>query len=239
MTARMISEAEISKDLIRSVRDISRSMALGGTVPHPAVILGGADAASQIYVRAKERAAAECDICSTKHVLPGGTSERLVVDLIHRLNADAGVHGILVQLPLPAHIDATRVNDAIDPMKDFDGFHPYNVGRLTAGISDHHFVPCIPAGCMVLIDVGNNRIIQSVDGTEHLFVIGDVDFDECRCVASAITPVPGGVGPMTIADAEGECRDCGADMVGAPAQQGRAMSVTFRSSRLRPAPEIR
>lgn len=208
MTARMISKAEISKDLIRSVRDISRSMALGGTIPHPAVIL------------------------------VAGNSERLVVDLMHRLNADAGPHGVLAQLPLPAYIDATRVIDAIDPMKDVDGFHPHNGGRLTAGIGDHHFVPCTSAGCMVLIDVGNNRIIQSVDGTEHLPVIGGVDFDKCRRVAGAITPVPGGV-THDDCDADGECRDFGADIVGALAQQGRAMSVTVRSSRLRPAPEMR
>jgi len=235
-------------------------------------VLVGEDPASQIYVRNKTAQTHEAGMASFEHRLPAGTSEAELLALIQALNRDDRVDGILVQLPLPASIDAARVLEAVDPAKDVDGFHPLNVGRLAAGLDAP--VPCTPFGCLMLlkdalgdlagseavvigrsaivgkpmaalllresctvtiahsrtrdlpavarrgdilvaavgkpamvrgdwikpgatvIDVGINRI-SLPDGKSRL--IGDVAFDEAVAVAGAITPVPGGVGPMTIA----------------------------------------
>lgn len=242
-----------------------------GIAPALTVILVGEDAASQVYVRNKVLRAEECGIRSLEHKLPANTDEATLLTLIGELNADAGTHGILVQLPLPAHIDESRVLQAIDPRKDVDGFHAENVGGLSQGRDV--LTPCTPAGCMrlledscgdlsgkhavvigrsnivgkpmaalllkahcsvtvvhsrsanlkelcrqadivvaavgrprlvdadwlkpgaVVIDVGINRI---TDG-DRSRLVGDVDFDSALPKVSAITPVPGGVGPMTIA----------------------------------------
>ncbi len=248
-----------------------------GLTPGLAVILVGEDPASVIYTRNKGRAAEAAGFASHNHRynyrLPADTGEVALLDLIRRLNEDGSVHGILVQLPLPDHIDPHRVITAIDPAKDVDGFHLLNVGRLATGFKDG-LVPCTPQGCMMLlkhalddltglnalvlgrsnivgkpmarlllgenctvtmahsrtrdlaeecrqadilvaavgrprmvkgdwikpgatvIDVGINRITAG-DGKTRL--VGDVDFDEAVKVAGHITPVPGGVGPMTIA----------------------------------------
>ena len=248
-----------------------------GLTPGLAVILVGEDPASVIYTRNKGRAAEAAGFASSNHRynyrLPADTGEVVLLDLIRRLNEDGSVHGILVQLPLPDHIDPHRVITAIDPAKDVDGFHLLNVGRLATGFKDG-LVPCTPQGCMMLlkhalddltglnalvlgrsnivgkpmarlllgenctvtmahsrtrdlaeecrqadiliaavgqprlikgawikpgatvIDVGINRITAG-DGKTRL--VGDVDFDEAVKVAGHITPVPGGVGPMTIA----------------------------------------
>ena len=248
-----------------------------GLTPGLAVILVGEDPASVIYTRNKGRAAEAAGFASSNHRynyrLPADTGEVALLDLIRRLNEDGSVHGILVQLPLPDHIDPHRVITAIDPAKDVDGFHLLNVGRLATGFKDG-LIPCTPQGCMMLlkhalddltglnalvlgrsnivgkpmarlllgedctvsmahsrtrdlarevaradilvaavgrprmvkgdwikpgatvIDVGINRITAS-DGKTRL--VGDVDFDEAVKVAGHITPVPGGVGPMTIA----------------------------------------
>jgi methylenetetrahydrofolate dehydrogenase (NADP+)/methenyltetrahydrofolate cyclohydrolase len=237
-----------------------------------AVVIVGDDPASHVYVRNKARSTVEVGMQSFEHRLPETTSEPELLDLIARLNRDASVHGILVQLPLPGQIDSRRVIEAIDPDKDVDGFHPVNVGRLSAG--ERSLVPCTPSGCIILaksvradlkgveavvvgrsnivgkpvaqlllredctvtiahsrtrdlpavvrradlviaavgrpemvrgdwiklgaivIDVGINRV-EGAGGKAKL--VGDVAFDEAVKTAGAITPVPGGVGPMTIA----------------------------------------
>jgi methylenetetrahydrofolate dehydrogenase (NADP+)/methenyltetrahydrofolate cyclohydrolase len=256
---------------------VAELMAKGGPRPGLATILVGADAASQVYVRSKGKMAAELGMASFDHRLGEETSEAELLALIDRLNADADVHGILVQLPLPRHIDTGHVLLAIDPAKDVDGFHPYNIGRLASVASGAPLdfpVPCTPLGVSMLlhdvvgslsglnalvigrsnlvgrpvaqlllradctvtiahsrtrdlpaiarqadilvaaigrpefvrgdwiktgaavIDVGINRI-PADDGKSRL--VGDVAFAEALPVARYLTPVPGGVGPMTVA----------------------------------------
>jgi len=243
-----------------------------GRPPGLATVLVGEDPASAVYVRSKNRATAEAGMVSFAHNLPETTSEDELLQLVTNLNADGRVDGILVQLPLPPHIDSTRVIETIDPAKDVDGFHPINAGRLASGLPS--LVPCTPLGCLyllkqelreltglnavvvgrsnivgkpmaqlllaanatvtiahsrtrdlpsvcsqadvlvaavgrpqmirgdwvkpgaVVIDVGTNRV--DVEGGKTRLV-GDVAFDEAKEVARAISPVPGGVGPMTIA----------------------------------------
>jgi methylenetetrahydrofolate dehydrogenase (NADP+)/methenyltetrahydrofolate cyclohydrolase len=243
-----------------------------------AVVIVGEDPASQVYVASKGRTAKECGFHSVEHKLPGETTEDELLAVVHRLNNDPAIHGILVQLPLPAHIDEGRVIQAIDPDKDVDGFSFVNVGRLGTGELGSAFVPCTPAGSMILIervlgkdlsgktavvvgrsnivgkpmfnlllganatvtvahsrtadlpglcrtadilvaavgrpemirgdwvkpgavviDVGINRIPAPERGEGKMRLVGDVDYAEAEKVASAITPVPGGVGKMTIA----------------------------------------
>ena len=242
-----------------------------GLVPGLAVVLVGADPASEVYVRNKHRQTLEAGMASFEHRLAAETGEAELLALVGRLNADASVHGILVQLPLPAQIDAARIIAAIDPAKDVDGFHALNAGRLAPG--QPSLVPCTPLGCLMLlrdrlgdmagaeavvvgrsnivgkpmaqlllgesctvtvahsrtrdlgavcrradilvaavgrpemirgdwikpgatvIDVGINRI----DRGGRTVLVGDVHFESAAEVAGAITPVPGGVGPMTIA----------------------------------------
>jgi methylenetetrahydrofolate dehydrogenase (NADP+)/methenyltetrahydrofolate cyclohydrolase len=261
--------ARVRSDVAGGVADLK---ARSGLTPGLAVVLVGEDPASEVYVRNKGRQTVACGMNSFEHKLPADTPEDDLIAVVRELNADPTVHGILVQLPLPAHIDANHVIQTIDPDKDVDGFHPMNVGRLSLGQSG--FVPCTPAGCMILlreagvelsglnavvigrsnivgkpmaslllaesltvtvahsrtrdlpavartadvliaavgrpemikgdwikpgatvIDVGINRI-DAGDGKTQL--VGDVAFDEAVRVAGAITPVPGGVGPMTIA----------------------------------------
>jgi methylenetetrahydrofolate dehydrogenase (NADP+)/methenyltetrahydrofolate cyclohydrolase len=243
-----------------------------GRAPGLATVLVGEDPASAVYVRSKNRATAEAGMVSFAHNLPDSTSEDDILQLVIDLNANAEVDGILVQLPLPKQIDATRVIETIDPAKDVDGFHPVNAGRLASGLPS--LVPCTPYGCLHLlkdelgdltgleavvvgrsnivgkpvaqlllgenctvtiahsrtrdlpavvgradiviaavgraemvrgdwikpgatvVDVGINRV-PTDDGKGRL--VGDVAYDEAAEVAAAITPVPGGVGPMTIA----------------------------------------
>ena len=243
--------------------------AANGFAPGLAVIIVGENPASKVYVRNKQRACEEVGIASTVIALPEDTKEEELLSVVAELNADTSVHGILVQLPLPRHLDAEKVLLSMDPRKDVDAFHPYNVGRIMIG--DYDFLPCTPAGVMellkrsdispdgkecvvvgrsnivgkpqamlllhaggtvtvchshtknlpevcrradilvtaigkpeffdetyvkpgaVVIDVGMNR--RPADGK----LCGDVNFAKVEPVASAITPVPGGVGPMTIA----------------------------------------
>ncbi len=250
---------------------VAKLQADHGITPGLAVVLLGEDPASQVYVRSKGKQTVEAGMASFEHKLDAATSEADLLALIERLNNDPQVHGILVQLPLPGHLDSDLVINSIDPAKDVDGFHISNVGLL--GTGQKSMVPCTPLGCLMLlrdrhgslsgmdavvigrsnivgkpmaqlllgdsctvtiahsrtrdlpavtrradivvaavgrpemvtgdwikpgatvIDVGINRIER--DGKTKL--VGDVDYDSCAAVAGAITPVPGGVGPMTIA----------------------------------------
>ncbi|KAF1052982.1 MAG: Bifunctional protein FolD protein [Stenotrophomonas maltophilia] len=270
-SVKIIDGKAASARVLAEVRDDVEQLRQQGLQPGLAVVLVGSDAASQVYVRNKVLRAEEVGIHSLEYRLDAGTAEAELLALIARLNADSAVNGILVQLPLPAHIDENRVLQAIDPLKDVDGFHSENVGGLSQGRDV--LTPCTPAGCMrllhdtcgdlsgkhavvigrsnivgkpmaalllkahcsvtvvhsrsanlrelcrladivvaavgkprlvdagwlkpgaVVIDVGINRIDEN--GRSRL--VGDVDFDSAAGMASAITPVPGGVGPMTIA----------------------------------------
>jgi len=246
-----------------------------GIKPGLAVVLVGEDPASQVYVKSKGKMTVEVGMTSVEHRLPADTPEDKLLNLIAELNADAEIHGILVQLPLPDHLDSDLVINSIDPAKDVDGFHISNVGLL--GTGQDAMVPCTPLGCLMMlrehhgslsgmdavvvgrsnivgkpmaqlllgdsctvtiahsrtkdlaavvkradivvaavgrsemvpgdwikpgatvIDVGINRIPAPEKGEGKTRLVGDVHFDSCAEVAGAITPVPGGVGPMTIA----------------------------------------
>jgi len=249
-----------------------------GLRPGLAVVIVGEDPASQVYVRNKKRTAEACGFKSVQHTLPESVSEADLLELIEKLNEDESINGILVQLPIPKHIDEQTITQAITPEKDVDGFHLQNIGKLTTGDTDTAFVPCTPAGCMlmiedqlgtdlsglnavvvgrsnivgkpmaslllksnatvtichsrtadlaavcrgadilvaavgrpemikgdwvkpgaIVIDVGINRIEVDIDGETKSRLTGDVDYEGASKVAKAITPVPGGVGPMTIA----------------------------------------
>ena len=248
-----------------------------GIKPGLAVVIIGEDPASQVYVRNKKRRAESCGFHSVQHALAEDVSQDEVLALVDSLNNDPAVHGILVQLPLPDHLDEQTITQSISPAKDVDGFHFINIGKLTAGNTSDAFIPCTPAGCMlmiedylgkdlsglnavivgrsnivgkpmasllmqanatitvchsrtkdlpdvvrngdivvaavgrpnmikgdwiregaVVIDVGINRIEVEVDGEKKSKLTGDVDYDGAMEVAKAVTPVPGGVGPMTI-----------------------------------------
>lgn len=248
-----------------------------GIKPGLAVVIVGEDPASQVYVRNKKRTAEACGFFSVQHTLAADASQDEVLALINELNNDAAIHGILVQLPLPDHLDEQTITQSILPNKDVDGFHYINIGKLTAGDTADAFVPCTPAGCMlmigdhlgtdlsgknavvigrsnivgkpmaslllaqhatvtithsrtkdlpavvreadivvaavgrpnmvkgdwikpgaIVIDVGINRVEVEVDGEKKSKLTGDVDYEEALAVAGAVTPVPGGVGPMTI-----------------------------------------
>jgi methylenetetrahydrofolate dehydrogenase (NADP+) / methenyltetrahydrofolate cyclohydrolase len=271
--AAIIDGKAIAAALRREVAaGVERLKAARGVSPGLAVVLVGEDPASQVYVRTKAQATREAGMLSFEHRLPASAGEAELLALIGKLNASPEVHGILVQMPVPKHIDAARVIEAIDPAKDVDGFHPVNVGRLATGAKG--VAPCTPAGCLVLaksvrpslegleavvigrsnivgkpmaqlliaesctvtvahsrtrdlpavvrradlvvaavgraemvkaswikpgatvIDVGIQRV-AGPDGKGRL--VGDVAFAEVAEVAGAITPVPGGVGPMTVA----------------------------------------
>jgi methylenetetrahydrofolate dehydrogenase (NADP+)/methenyltetrahydrofolate cyclohydrolase len=273
MTADRIDGKEFAARIRAEVgAHVARLAADHGLVPGLAVVLVGEDPASQVYVRNKGRQTLEAGMSSFEHKLDVDTPEADLLALVARLNADPAVHGILVQLPLPGHIDAEKVINAIDPAKDVDGFHISNVGLL--GTGQKAMVPCTPLGCLMMlrdrlgsllgleavvigrsnivgkpmaqlllgdsctvtiahsrtrdlpevvrradivvaavgrpemvtgdwikpgatvIDVGINRV-EADEGKTRL--VGDCHFASCAEVAGAITPVPGGVGPMTIA----------------------------------------
>ena len=268
MTAQIISGTQLASQIKSNVaQQISQYVAQGKRAPSLAVILVGADPASQVYVGSKRKSCAEIGITSKSYDLPETTTEQALLELIETLNQNAEVDGILVQLPLPKHIDSTKVIEQISPEKDVDGFHPYNVGRLcqriptlractpygvmklleTTGISFYgkHAVivgasnivgrpmalELLLAGCTVtvthrftedlashirqadilVVAVGKPKFIKGewikegavvVDvGINRLEgkLVGDVEFDMAAQRASYITPVPGGVGPMTVA----------------------------------------
>ena len=279
MTARIIDGKAVAARLRGEVAEVIRALeASHDLTPGLAVVLVGEDPAGQVYVRNKEAAAAEAGVRSVSKRLPADTTQDALLDLIWTLNADPRVHGILVQLPLPAHIDERAILSAVDPDKDVDGFHVVNAGRLSVNLPGLR--PCTPEGCMILlrqavpdlagaravvlgrsnivgkpmaqlllladctvtvahsrsrdlpalcreadvlvaavgrpemvrgdwikpgatvIDVGINRLPsgdpdKAAAGKTRL--VGDVAYAEALEVAGAITPVPGGVGPMTIA----------------------------------------
>ena len=280
MNAKVIDGKAVASDVVAKVTEhTKRLVAETGVQPGIAVVIVGEDPASQVYVRSKGRRATECGFHSVTHKLAQDTNEDILLALIDDLNSDEAIHGILVQLPLPAHIDEGNIIQAVSPDKDVDGFHFINVGKLGTGEIATAFIPCTPAGSMVLlrqalgisdfsglnavvvgrsnivgkpianlllaanatvtiahsrtkdlplltasadilvaavgraqmikshwvkrgavvIDVGINRIDAPEKGKGKTRLVGDVAYEECAKVAAAITPVPGGVGPMTIA----------------------------------------
>ncbi|MGH1406454.1 MAG: bifunctional methylenetetrahydrofolate dehydrogenase/methenyltetrahydrofolate cyclohydrolase FolD [Rhodomicrobiaceae bacterium] len=273
MTAQIIDGKLTAKALRASIADeVAKIKETVGVTPGLAVVLVGADPASEVYVKNKAKQTVEVGMASFEHRLPAETAEDDLLQLIEQLNNDDTVHGILVQLPVPDHIDERKVISAIDPAKDVDGFHPINAGRLATG--QKALVPCTPVGCVILakqaqadltglnavvigrsnivgkpvaqlllqenctvtvahsrtqnlpeivgradlvvaaagqcemvkgswikpgaivIDVGIHRTVNELGKTK---LKGDVAYDETAEVAGFITPVPGGVGPMTIA----------------------------------------
>lgn len=277
--AKIIDGTELSRVIRSEIKEEAAALlSETGVRPGLATVLVGEDPASQVYVRMKGKAATEAGFLSREIVLPESTSEAELLGVVEGLNADPEIHGILVQLPLPAHIDSAKVIRLIDPDKDVDGFHPTNVGRLSIGDPDV-LPPCTPAGVIemllrsgydpkgkhavvvgrsaivgrpaallllrdaeggnatvtvthrhtedlgavtrqadilvvavgrpelitadmvkpsaVVIDVGVNRV-EDPSRPKGYRLVGDVAFDEVAEVAEAITPVPGGVGPMTI-----------------------------------------
>ena len=200
----LIDGLALSQSLRAEVaRDAQRLSALG-VRPGLAVILVGDDPASAVYVRNKVKACADAGLHSVLERHPADLSEAALMARIAALNADATIHGILVQLPLPKHINAQRVIEAIAPTKDVDGFHVNSAGALMTGLPG--FWPCTPYGCLKMLDSigfdvrGKHAVVLDVgmNRNDEGKLCGDVDFAAVRPVASWITPVPGGVGPMTI-----------------------------------------
>lgn len=269
MTAKILDGKQIAADLRESIRlEVDKQVAAGNPRPGLAVIMVGEDPASQVYVRNKKIACQKAGFNDVSEVLPTETSQQEVLALIDKLNADDSVHGIIVQLPVPDHIDPEEIIERIHPCKDVDGFHPYNVGRLATRMPQ--LAPCTPHGVMTMLDktgiplrglnavvVGASNIVgvpmmlellneratvtichsgtkdlpQKVSEADLVVVgvgipnmvkgdwikdgaivvdvginrmddgklCGDVEYDIAKNKASWITPVPGGVGPMTIA----------------------------------------
>lgn len=277
--AKIISGKALADQVIETVKAATTVLTeQTGTVPGIAVVIVGEDPASQVYVRSKGKKAEECGFLSRTHRLDESVSEADLLALVESLNDDRDIHGILVQLPLPDHISEEKVIETILPEKDVDGFHPINVGLLSAGNRSRAMIPCTPAGSLLLakqalgnnlsglnavivgrsnivgkpaaalllqesctvtiahsrtreiealcatadilvaavgrpqmikanwikpgatiIDVGINRIDAPEKGEGKTRLVGDVDYEGALGVAGAITPVPGGVGPMTIA----------------------------------------
>jgi methylenetetrahydrofolate dehydrogenase (NADP+)/methenyltetrahydrofolate cyclohydrolase len=166
----LIDGKQVSESVLAEVAAVARDLATRGVKPGLAVVLVGEDPASQVYVRSKGRAAETCGFYSVQHTLPVSTVEDDLLALVARLNADSAVHGILVQLPLPAHIDSTRVIRAIDPAKDVDGFHPMNAGLLAIGEADRAMVPCTPAGAMILIERAARALGVGLSGRNAVVV---------------------------------------------------------------------
>lgn len=277
MTAEIINGKQVAQDIRDELKDELAKLKEKGIVPGLGVILVGDDPASKSYVTAKERACKEIGIYSDDNHLPGDTTQDDLINLVKKMNADPKISGILVQLPLPKHLDPSELLMAIDPDKDVDGFHPVNVGRMVMG--KKAFLPCTPRGVVqllvrsgveiegahvviigrsnlvgrplanmllqaartgnatvtvchtgtkdiavftrqadiliaaagrpnmikadmvkagaVVIDVGVNRV-EDTSKKSGFRLVGDVDFEAVKAKASLITPVPGGVGPMTI-----------------------------------------
>ena len=276
MTAKIIDGKQIAATIHSEVKQAASDLRARGIVPGLATVLVGDNPASHKYVSMKRKACADCAIESFHHELPATAAQAEVLALVQQLGADKNVHGILVQLPLPKHIDERVILEAVPMSKDVDGFHPLNIGALAMKGREPDFVPCTPAGVIELLDRSGTRIdgadavvvgrsnivgmpvslllvsrnatvtichsrtkdlpgtcrqadiVVAAIGKAHFVkgdwikpgatvidvgtnviedksrpsgtrLVGDVDFDAAKEVAAAITPVPGGVGPMTIA----------------------------------------
>ena len=150
-SARIIDGAAVAASMTESVREAAAALIADGIRPGLAVVLVGNDPASEVYVRNKGKKAEQLGFHSVQRTLPAETAEAELLAVVEELNADPAIHGILVQMPLPDHIDPRKVIEAIRPEKDVDGLHPVNIGRLVGGDGDRALVPCTPAGCMVLL----------------------------------------------------------------------------------------
>jgi len=166
----VLDGAVIAEGVLAKVAEEARALAARGVTPGLAVVLVGDNPASQSYVAGKGRAAKACGFHSIQHNLPAATSEADLLALVEALNADPAVHGVLVQLPLPAHIESSRVVEAIAPSKDVDGFHPINVGLLSIGDTSRSLIPCTPAGAMILIDKACERLGWPLPGMEAVVI---------------------------------------------------------------------
>jgi methylenetetrahydrofolate dehydrogenase (NADP+) / methenyltetrahydrofolate cyclohydrolase len=169
-SAFVLDGASVAEGVLAKVAEEARALAARGVTPGLAVVLVGDNPASQSYVAGKGRAAKACGFHSVQHNLPAATSESDLLALIEALNADPAVHGVLVQLPLPAHIESSQVLEAIAPTKDVDGFHPINVGLLSIGDTRRALIPCTPAGAMILIDKACERLGWSLPGMEAVII---------------------------------------------------------------------
>jgi methylenetetrahydrofolate dehydrogenase (NADP+) / methenyltetrahydrofolate cyclohydrolase len=169
-SAIVLDGAAIGEEVLARVADETRALIARGVTPGLAVVLVGDNSASHIYVAGKGRAARACGFHSIEHNLSAETSETDLLSLLEALNADSSVHGVLVQLPLPKHIDPARVLETIAPAKDVDGFHPINVGRLSIGDTRHALIPCTPAGAMILIDRACERLGWALPGMEAVVI---------------------------------------------------------------------
>ena len=265
--ARIIDGKALAQKIKENISEEVSELKNKGIIPGLAVILVGDDPASKVYVNNKKKACAQVGIYSEEYLLPADTDEKTLLDLIAKLNADDRINGVLLQAPIPPHLDYRKISETISPMKDVDAFHPYNVGKIMIG--DFDFVPCTPAGVVEIIKstgttiegkncvvIGRSNIvgkpqamlllkengtvtvchsktkdIASVTRNADILVVavgkagfvtgdmikpgavvidvgmnrnsegklcGDVDFASAESVASWITPVPGGVGPMTV-----------------------------------------
>ena len=161
--AEVIDGKSVAADVVRKVQGLTAELAGRGIKPGLAVVIVGEDPASQVYVASKSRTAKECGFHSLQHTLPADASQADLLKLVSDLNADPAIHGILVQLPLPAQIDAGAVIQAIAPEKDVDGFNFINVGKLGAGELATAFVPCTPAGSMLLIERVRGRDLSGLN----------------------------------------------------------------------------
>jgi methylenetetrahydrofolate dehydrogenase (NADP+)/methenyltetrahydrofolate cyclohydrolase len=168
--ALVIDGKAVSARVISEVATGAAELATHGVKPGLAVVLVGEDPASQVYVRSKGKAAEQCGFLSVQHTLPASTSEGELIALVERLNADPAIHGILVQLPLPSHINSTIVLETISPAKDVDGFHPVNAGLLAIGNLDRALVPCTPAGSMILLRAAAEALGRTLAGLDAVVV---------------------------------------------------------------------
>jgi methylenetetrahydrofolate dehydrogenase (NADP+)/methenyltetrahydrofolate cyclohydrolase len=160
----------VSQSVLAETAEKASALIARGVRPGLAVVLVGEDPASQVYVKSKGKAAESCGFHSVQHTLPATTSEADLVALVEALNRDAAIHGILVQLPLPRHINATRVLETISPAKDVDGFHPVNAGLLAIGDIDRALVPCTPAGSLILLERAAKALGMDLAGREAVVV---------------------------------------------------------------------
>lgn len=166
--AKIIDGKAMAADLSATISEATAALlARNGVKPGLAVVIVGEDPASQVYVRNKKRTAEACGFHSVQHTLAEDVAEEEVLALIAELNSDAAIHGILVQLPLPAHLDELRVTQSIVPEKDVDGFHFQNIGMLTSGNTESALVPCTPAGCMLMIE---NQLGKDLSGLNAVII---------------------------------------------------------------------